>query len=229
MKNFELDFGLVNNVVNPDTSRVPYKGNEKHFVRIAFDCFKLKDNACEDLWQVQADDDGNEYLVRTYDASDDDKQITASDWSVSLDKTASNLTISYKSTPIHRLAATDYGVTSENDALLLRDVVVEKLATSKEFFVKFASELPKEKLEILAEMGAIDPVERVVSPEDMDEDRGPGFEFDDFVKVEKMSIENVLYGLNRVFDRVKGKLSPELNNEVAGYLNKALVALEEGE
>ena len=117
MDRFQLDFGFLNAVVNPDTSRVPYKGNEDKFVRVAFDLFKTKDNSCEDLWQVQADDDGNEYLVRTYDVED---AVVEADWSVALDKMAANLTVSYKGMPIHRLAAADYDAHNERDALLLR-------------------------------------------------------------------------------------------------------------
>lgn len=190
MDRFQLDFGFLNEVVNPDTSRVPYRGNEDKFVRVAFDLFKTKDNSCEDLWKIQADDDGNEYLVRTYDVED---VVVEADWSVALDKTAANLTVSYKGMPIHRLVASDYNAQNEADALLLRDVVQEKLATSKEFLVKFAGELPAEKREVLAEMGAIDPADLAfgLGTEDDEEepDHGPGFKRDpspyDFVAVLK--------------------------------------------
>lgn len=175
MDNFTLDFGYLNSVINPDKSKVVYKGNEERFVRVAFDLFKMKDNSCEDLWQIQADDDGVEYLVRTYEA--DDKEVIASDWSVGINKTASHLTVSYKGMPVHRLDTKDYGVENPFDALVFRDVVQEKLANNKDFVAKLANELPQEKHDMLVEMGAIDPASKAKSPEDFAEPyHGPGFQ-----------------------------------------------------
>lgn len=177
MDPFKIDLGLINSIVNPDRSRVPFKGNEDKFVRIAFDLFKMKDNSCEDLWKVQADDDGNEYLVRTYEVEDD---VKTTKWSVALDKTASNLTIAYKGMPIHRLVTASYGINNENDALILRDAVQEKLSTSKEFIKKFAAELSPEKQKSLMEMGVVDPADLAMEPEQYPEEyHGPGFKKDE--------------------------------------------------
>lgn len=182
MNNFKLDFGYLSSVINPDKSKVVYKGNEDSFVRIAFDLFKIKDNSSEDLWQIQADDDGVEYLVRTYET--DDKEVEASKWSVGINKTASHLTVSYHGMPIHRLDIKDYGIDNVLDAIVLRDVVREKLAKNTEFVAKFANELPQEKRDMLVEMGAIDPAmkakELAEFPSDVDY-KGPGFKRNDVV------------------------------------------------
>lgn len=152
MGRFDLDYSHVKNVVAPD--RVPVAGNEHRMIRVAFDFFRLDGDENECLWQVQADDDGNEFLVRTYDMpdeSDDSLEARAADWSVMLDAKKANLTIAYKGVPIHRLAAADYGACDPDEARLLRDMVSEKLAADEQWAARLLSSLPTPKLAALGE------------------------------------------------------------------------------
>lgn len=155
MGSFDLDYSHVKNVVAPD--RVPVVGNEHRMVRVAFDFFRLDGDESEHLWQVQADDDGNEFLVRTYDMPDETNdgllEARAADgcWSVMLDARKANLTIAYKGLPIHRLAAADYGAHEPDEARLLRDLVSEKLAADERWAARLLRSLPASKLAALGE------------------------------------------------------------------------------
>jgi len=148
MSRFELDFSHLKEAVQPDRSRIPLKGNEHHLTRVAFDLFRM-DNDTESLWQVQADDDGNEFLVRTYDVDQHEDLQAKSNWSVDADKKQANLTISYRGMPIHRLAAADFGAQTPAETRSLQKLVLSKLAADKEFINSLIDSLPAPKREAL--------------------------------------------------------------------------------
>jgi hypothetical protein len=148
----DLDFLHVRRVVAPD--RIPVLGNEHRMVRVAFDLFRLDGDDEERLWQVQADDDGNEFLVRTYDLPGDVEGVLetrSADWSVMADSKLANLTVAYKGVPIHRLAAADYGARSPDEVRMLRQLVSEKLASDQAWAARLLCDLPPAKLAALRE------------------------------------------------------------------------------
>jgi len=147
MGRFDLDFEHVERVVTPD-GRVPLRGNEHRLTRVAYDMFRM-DNEPETLWKVQSDDDGNEFLVRTYSLPDEELSAQSS-WSVAADSKKTNLTVAYKGVPIHRLVAADYGAASPRDTDLLASVLRRKLATDGEFAGKLLGSLPAAKLRAVA-------------------------------------------------------------------------------
>jgi hypothetical protein len=128
--------------------RIPVKGNEHKITRVAFDIFRMN-NDPEPLWKIQSDDDGNEFLVRTYTLPEDELSSQSS-WNVVTDAKKTNLTISYKGVPIHRLVASDYGANNTNESELLATVIRRKLATDKSFTQKLLKTLPKYKLQAVA-------------------------------------------------------------------------------
>lgn len=193
MDKLGLDFNHLQGVVSPDPNRIPVKGNEHRLIRVAFDVFKLQDNK-EDLWVIQSNDDGEEYLVRTYSTDDDgDQQIAESDWEVVMDKAAANLTVFYKTAPIHRVAARNFGANTIEDALALRDALQDKLTNDVSFVTKLAQELPRAKREALVALGApIDPAELAKTPGEDDEPyHGPGFQQDEPEKVDGGEIDMI--------------------------------------
>lgn len=157
MKNFDVDFTHLNNLLNPDNSRLPFKENEHNFVRVAFDLFRMKGNGNpEHLWKVQADDDGNEYLIRTYEDPNEEGNLEVkANWNGMLDKKAENLTVAYQSVPIHKFAMADYNVSGEKEGLLFRDMIVEKLNKDDDFLQSFINHIPNEKIAVLRELGII--------------------------------------------------------------------------
>jgi len=138
---FDLDFASLCAVVAPD--RIPLHGNEHRITRVAFDLFKM-DGDKESLWQVQADDDGNEFLVRTYELPKDESIQAKSDWDVALDSRKASLTVSYRGMPIHRMVAADYGAQNPSDAAMLCDLVQAKLADDR-FASRMIAALPESK------------------------------------------------------------------------------------
>lgn len=149
MSRFELDFSHLKEVVQPDRSRIPFKGNEHRLTRVAFDLFHMDNNA-ESLWRVQADDDGNEFLVRTYDVDQPDNLQAQSEWSVDADKKQANLTIAYRGMPIHRLAVADFGAETPAEARSLQKLVQSRLAADEDFVVSLIESLPAAKRKALA-------------------------------------------------------------------------------
>lgn len=136
MQKFDLNFSQLSDIiVEKPIERIPVRGNENRMVRVAFDLFRLDGNNREHLWQVQADDDGNEFLVRTYNLPEEEEENfqKSSDWDVLLDKKGSNFTVAFKGVPIKRLVASDYNVNNKEDAILFREVVLKKIATDENF------------------------------------------------------------------------------------------------
>lgn len=150
MRQFDLDLVPVQQVVCEDKDRMPVKGNENRMIRVAFDLFHLKGDEQEDLWQVQADDDG-EFLVRTYSLPDD--EVVVSDWSVKEDTKQANLTIAYKGIPIQRVDGAGFGAKTPADVRILRQAMLKKLATDDEFVSHFFNDLPELKQSLLKEAG----------------------------------------------------------------------------
>ncbi len=148
MGKFNLDFSYLRKNVISDNNRVPLRGNEDKITRVAFDMFRM-DNEPETLWKVQSDDDGNEFLVRTYSLPED-KMTIESSWTVDTDTKKANLTIFYKGVPVHRIKASNYGANTPEESEQLATVVRRKLASSKEFADKLLKTIPKLKLKALA-------------------------------------------------------------------------------
>jgi len=142
---FDLDYSHLRAVVAPD--RIPLRGNEHRLARVAFDLFKLDEDK-EHLWQVQADDDGNEFLVRTYELPKEELQAK-SDWSVVEDGKKASLTVAYRGMPVHRVVAAKYGAHTPEDVGLLRDLLQAKL-TDDEFAARFLMSMPQSKRAALA-------------------------------------------------------------------------------
>lgn len=151
MGKYELDLSDVAKVVMLDPNRLPLEENRDRLMCVAFDLFRLKGDNTEDLWQIQADDDGNEFLVRTYALPEEEQQVAkASDWRVVSDAKGSNLTVMYRNIPIQRLAAAAAGASTPADVELLRKTVQEKLSTDDSFVSKFIDSIPEEKRELFS-------------------------------------------------------------------------------
>lgn len=150
MNKFQIDYEKL----EEEFSRVPLKGNEHRLMRVAFDLFRFKDGNPEELWQVQSNDDGQEYIVRAYalPEEEEEKKIAVS-WSVELDKKEENLTIAYQNIPILRLAAKNYGLKDSNDVRLFQRTIYTKINTDNEFANELIATLSVEKQNILKQAG----------------------------------------------------------------------------
>lgn len=157
MDKFQVDFTGIARMFDPN--RLPLKGNEHKLVRVAFDLFRVDGDEADDLWQIQADDDGNEFLVRTYALDGEEEKVSsASDWSVLADKKYANLTVSFMGVPLTRIASKDYGAEDPHSGKSLQGVVSRKLSTDGEFALKLLQTLPQEKLAALKQAGLLQKI-----------------------------------------------------------------------
>lgn len=157
MKKFQIDFEELKQSVVPD-GRVPLKGNEHRLVRVAFDLYRFKEGNVEELWQVQSSDDG-EFLVRTYDLSDEEEKKAEYKWMVELDKKGENLTIAYRNIPLSKIAVQKYGIKTAEEVQTFQRAIYSKLNTDEDFTYGFVNKLSSEKQELLKEAGFISNVE----------------------------------------------------------------------
>lgn len=150
MKKYEIDLTEIHNMFHEDPNRIPVIGNEQRLVRVAFDLFRLKGDVKEDLWQVQADDDGKEYLVRMYSIPEEEE--VKSNWNILEDSKQANLTVAYNKTPIYRISCSEYGI-EPSDISIFSRAILKKLATDKNFEIVFFNKLPASKQELLKMAG----------------------------------------------------------------------------
>lgn len=134
-------------IMNPEKPQLPYEKFKSLFVKVAFDVFQPSGSPVESYWILEKGDDGKEYLVSNYE--DSDISISATDeWQALPDKQAKNITLSYKDTPIKRLASSDFGF-SQEDIHVFTSALLSKLASDKGFVSKLLETLPENKKEAL--------------------------------------------------------------------------------
>lgn len=144
MPEYQLDFDMLDKTLNPDPDKMLLKENKHRIKCVAFDMFKIDGE--EDLWTVQTADDGQEFLVRTYNLPEDEK-VAESAWDVKIDKSA-NLNVFYDGVPIQKLAAKDYGAKASDEIDILKDTLKEKLA-DRNFVQSFLKTLSAQKQKAL--------------------------------------------------------------------------------
>lgn len=106
---------------------------------VAFDIVRFKDgDKGAELWQVQSADDGD-YIVALYES--DSVEKSASQWDVTISKTAGNLQVSYKGDPIVRVASSKLGI-PQSEIHKIPDYLPTKLAESKKLVKALLNELP---------------------------------------------------------------------------------------
>lgn len=156
MKNFSADFSHVKKIIDKDTIRLPVHENKHRMIRVAFDVFRLKNNDPEELWQVQSNEDG-EFLVRTYSLPEDEK--VNPDWKVQEDSKKANLTISYKTIPVTRIAMKDYGIKTDRDSSIFQRALLKKLSSDDKFVDNVMSTLSTNKQNLLKEAGLVKKID----------------------------------------------------------------------
>ena len=134
-----LDWTQLSGAVDPDLRKISYEQNKHLFTKVAFDVFQLNSSPVDSLWILEDDPEGAQFLVARYDEEQSDEQLKVeSDWSALADKEAKNVTLFYKSSPIHRLAAAEFGFTRD-DVSVFKKTLVDKLSSDKTFRDKFLS------------------------------------------------------------------------------------------
>jgi hypothetical protein len=149
MDKYKCDLKKIVDLFNND--KLIVKGNEHRMKRFAFDLFHVQGDSKDDLWALECDDDGNEFLVRTYLTPEEAIQ-KSSFWKVLPDKKNENLTIYFKEIPITKIASKSF-IKSDSENRFLRKILIKKLSSDFDFVIKLFSSLPKEKRNILKRSG----------------------------------------------------------------------------
>lgn len=138
MSKFSIDYsGLENKIY-----KKAYKLSDvkEQLETVAFDIVRFKDgDKGADLWQIQDAEDG-QYIVAIYKSEEDEK--VAKDWSVSVNKTASFLQISYKGDPIVKVAASRFSIPPK-ELHKAEQYLPEKLSQNKKLVKALLNELSK--------------------------------------------------------------------------------------
>lgn len=146
MNRFQIDLSELAKKIIPDNDRILLKGNEDRLVHVAFDLFNLKDKNPEELWKVQSNDDGQEYIIRAFELSDQDEIVSKANWKIDFDKKAENLTVYFKNIPMTKLCAANFGAKDVKEVNLLRKTLYTRLNNDKNFAKLLINTLPKEKV-----------------------------------------------------------------------------------
>lgn len=138
MSKFSIDYsGLENKIY-----KKAYKLSDvkEQLETVAFDIVRFKDgDKGADLWQIQDAEDG-QYIVAIYKSEEDEK--VAKDWSVSVNKTASFLQVSYKGDPIVKVAASRFSIPPK-ELHKAEQYLPEKLSQNKKLVKALLNELSK--------------------------------------------------------------------------------------
>jgi hypothetical protein len=122
--------------------------NDIAFQKVAFDLVRITQspyNPYDGLWTL-SEVEGRKFLVRASDPKFEYKD--AGDWSAISDYDCKNVTLAYKSIPIHRFSSSEYGF-STDDVGIFRTTILDKTASDDKFLKEVLSEQPSMKKESL--------------------------------------------------------------------------------
>lgn len=109
--------------------------------KVAFDVVRFIDGQdIEGLWQIKQTE-GGEYIVAMYEDSLDAK--VATDWSAYPDKTASNVSVFYKNTPVARISLAQLGIPVEDRSGMAAGLP-RKLASNAKLVAGLLQQVPAE-------------------------------------------------------------------------------------
>jgi len=146
MSNFAIDYtGLETKILK---KAYKLEDVQDQIERVAFDVVRFKDSDNgANLWQIQSSDDGD-YIVSIYQ-DDESVEKTASDWQVSISKTAGDLQINYKGDPLVKIASSKLGI-PRTELSQIERYLPSKLAENKKLVKALLNELTESaKKEVL--------------------------------------------------------------------------------
>lgn len=125
MSKFNVDFSHVTRALDKRSHK--FDTVKTQLEKVAWDVYRFKNAAADELWQVESTDDGD-YIVALY--NDEDKIATASTpiWSVKVKN--SELHVWYKQDHLCKVDASELGLQPQ-DLTLAQRWLPAKLATNK--------------------------------------------------------------------------------------------------
>lgn len=152
----DLDWGSLDQVINPDATKYRFADVAHLFRKVAFDVYKPL-TGIEQLWELRAGDDGESYLYALYGDSEDltvKSEDKTGPWQATSDRTGENVTLSYKNIPIMRFASEKEGFKKAE----ARDFAafLETRIQDKDFMDTLVANLPPAKSGFVAELLSAD-------------------------------------------------------------------------
>jgi hypothetical protein len=136
MSDFSIDYSGLENKILKRAYRLSDVADR--IERVAFDVVRFKDgDEGSNLWQIQNAEDGD-YIVALYQPDEEVK--SASDWSIIMSKTGSDLQISYKGDPLVRIASNKLGI-PRSELHKAEQYLPSKLAENKKLVKALLNEL----------------------------------------------------------------------------------------
>lgn len=120
MKKFLLDVAHLeknldkmnqDRVVQASVHRVEYQKSKALFKRVAFDLFEPS-NGNDEIWQLQADADGKEWLVQVQSVGESEVKVEGG-FSAHLNSKRTAITLLHNNEPIMKFASEDFNFTPD--------------------------------------------------------------------------------------------------------------------
>lgn len=145
MQKFEIDFLQLEKKLN-QPKYYKLSDVQHRLQKVAFDVVRFMDGQeIEGLWQIKKTDDG-EVIVAMYEDSSNVKEST--NWTAVTDKTAANVHLFYKGTPVKKLCIANMGI-PQSDWKSAADLLPAKLASNQNLVGKLLNDLEPEHRENL--------------------------------------------------------------------------------
>jgi hypothetical protein len=139
MSKFVIDYSRLENKLLKKAYKLEQVKDQ--IERVGFDVVRFKDgDNAANLWQIQSAEDGD-YIVSIYE-DDSAVEKTASNWQVSISKTAGDLQIHYKSDPLVKIASSKLGI-PRAELSQVQQYLPAKLAENKKLVNALLNELPE--------------------------------------------------------------------------------------
>ncbi len=144
MSKFSVDYSVLDSKIHKKAYKL--SDVKDQLEKVAFDIVKFKDgDNSANLWQIQSSDDG-EYIIALYKPEEEVK--LASDWDVSVAKTAGSLQISYKGDPLVTMASSKLGIPN-SEIHKVAEYLPKKLSENKTLVKALLNELPSSAKEMV--------------------------------------------------------------------------------
>lgn len=150
MKKFAIDVDSLENKLQKKTAYRLEDVKDK-IRKVAFDVVRFVDNdaTIDGLWQIQKHEDGD-YIVAMYEDNAQAK-VEKTAWSTITDKTAENINIFYKDTPVCKVATASLNIPKE-DILFACEYLPKRLASNSKLVSSLLADISKERREQILEL-----------------------------------------------------------------------------
>lgn len=136
MPKTELDYEALLKIVSKPKSQVKFSdkillSEVNHKIKkVAFDVYNIDNDPYDGLWKLESSDDGKEYLVRM--DNNPLTEVKTGGWTATSNGDSTNIVLSYKGVPIHRLSNKIFSFNA-SDVGIFKRALLEKISSNENF------------------------------------------------------------------------------------------------